>query len=264
MLVREFSDACEVLWPASTASEWDRPGLSLGSFQASVSAVLLSVDVTAEVLDEAESLGANLIFSHHPLLLRGVSSVAEDSTKGKLVAQAIRAGISVFSAHTNADIVEDGVSDVISKRLNLLDSKVLFKTHASSGHGRIGRLAEPATLGELVERLASFLPSTARGVASSGHAETVVQTIALCGGAGDAFIGDAVASGADAYITSDLRHHVTQESGIPLIDVSHWASESLWLEVAARQLTEIFPNEKFLVSSMATDPWVFNSGRTNK
>ena len=262
MLVRDFAAAFESLWPRSGAEEWDRPGLSAGSLNSSVTGVLLCVDVTDRVLEEAFEKGANLVLSHHPLILRGISSLDEDTNKGALVTQAIRSSINIFSAHTNADIVENGVSDVIAKRLGLINAAPLVAVGPNLGHGRVGDLAEAITIGELADKLVGLLPATARGVTSSASADTRVQRVALCGGAGDSFIPAAVAAGADVYITSDLRHHVTQEAGLPLIEVSHWASESLWLEEAASQLTGLFATEKIMVSSVATDPWVFNAGRT--
>lgn len=262
MLVRDFAAAFESLWPASGAEDWDRPGLSVGSLNSSVTGVLLCVDVTDRVLEEAVEKGANLVLSHHPLILRGVSSLNEDTNKGSLVTQAIRSKVNIFSVHTNADIVENGVSDVIAKRLGLTNVVPLVPVGSNTGHGRIGNLTEAVTIGELAEKLVELLPATARGVSSSASADNKVQRVALCGGAGDSFISAAVAAGADVYITSDLRHHVTQEAGLPLIDVSHWASESLWLEVAAGELASKFATEKILVSCVATDPWSFTAGRT--
>lgn len=263
MLVRDLLAAGEALWPRAGAEDWDRPGLSVGSINNGLTGVLLSVDVTEEVLAEAISFGANAILSHHPLLLRGVNYLPEETSKGELVSKAIRSGISLIAAHTNADIVEDGVSDVLAKRLGLTNVVPLVTSSQSEGHGRIGSLASPTTLGELVEHIATWLPATARGIAATAPATNPVQRIAVCGGAGDSFIAEAAAAGADVYITSDLRHHVAQEASIALIDVSHWASESIWLHKAAEQLTEALPGLEITVSAISTDPWVFNSGRKN-
>lgn len=262
MLVQDLLAASELLWPRSGAEDWDRPGLSLGSARNHITSVLLSVDVTDAVLDEAISVGANVVLSHHPLLLRGVSYLPEETAKGELIAKAIRSGVSFLAAHTNADIVENGVSDVLAKRLELSNIVPLVKTGDNVGHGRIGSLSSPISVGALVEQIETWLPSTARGLASTAPASQIVQKIAVCGGAGDAFIADAKAAGADLYITSDLRHHAAQEAGLPLIDVSHWASESMWLETAAEQLSKALPEIKFLVSTVVTDPWSFNSGRS--
>jgi dinuclear metal center YbgI/SA1388 family protein len=224
--------------------------------------VLLAVDVTPEVLGEAVSVGAQLVLSHHPLIFRGLQTVSEDAGKGAIITTAIRNNIALYSAHTNADVVEDGVSATIAKRLGLEDIRPLVSTEAGVGHGRVGVLPKAQSLAELVDKLLEMLPATTRGVSATAGGSTVIRTVALCGGAGDAFIANAKSAGADVYITSDLRHHVSQEAGLPLVDVSHWASESLWLEVAAKQLASRCPDISFVVSSANTDPWVFNRGRT--
>jgi len=258
--VENFLETAESLWPARLAEDWDRPGLSIGSSKAPLERVLLSVDFTQEVLAEAISVSAQLIFTHHPFLLRGVSAVSEDTRKGDLIAKAVRAGVAVFSAHTNADVVKDGVSDVLAKALDLENVRPLVTTESGIGHGRLGQLPAGSTIWSLVASLNSKLPPTVRGVSSTAAGELSVSRVALCGGAGDSFIEAAVAEGADVFVTSDLRHHVAQEAALPLIDVSHWASESLWLETAANQLRSHMSQIEFVVSSVNTDPWIFNKG----
>ena len=262
MKLAELLVTFDELWPTRGAEDWDNPGLSVGSSEAAISKVLLAVDVTPEVLGEAVSVGAQLVLSHHPLILKGLQTVSEGANKGSIIAAAIRNNIALYSAHTNADIVEDGVSATIAKRLGLEDIRPLVPTEGGVGHGRVGVLPKAQTLAELVDKLLEILPATTRGVSATAAGSTVIRTVALCGGAGDAFIANAKSAGADVYITSDLRHHVSQEAGLPLVDVSHWASESLWLEVAAKQLASRCPDISFVVSSANTDPWVFNRGRT--
>ena len=260
MKVENFLEVAESLWPARLAEEWDRPGLAIGSAKAPLDRVLLSVDFTEEVLEEAVSVAAQLVFTHHPFLLKGVSEVNEDSLKGGTIAKAIRAGVAVFSAHTNADVVEHGVSDVIAKALGLSQIVPLEETERGIGHGRIGLAPAGSSIGSLVASLCGRLPETVRGISSTASADLEVSRVALCGGAGDSFLETAVNAGADVFITGDLRHHVAQESKIPLIDVSHWAAESIWLETAASQLRSRLGNVEFVVSSVNTDPWIFNQG----
>lgn len=262
-LINRFNE----LWPISGAEQWDTPGLIIGSENRKVSRVLLTVDVTSELIDEAIDGQFDLVLSHHPFLMRSVTTVAETSAKGAVVTKAIRAGVDVYSAHTNADIVENGVSDSIAKALGLTNTKALvFGQDDQIGHGRIGELATQTSLGDFARHVARILPSTAQGIKVAGDYEMPVQRIALCGGAGDSFLQAAIESGADVYLTSDLRHHPAQDAresallsnGKPaLIDVSHWASEWIWLETAAKQLSESFSSVQFVVSHLRTDPWDF-------
>lgn len=263
----QLTAAFEQYWPLEGAETWDAPGLVSGSSSQRISRVLLSVDVTSEVISEAQDGAFDLVFAHHPFLLKGVQSVAETNSKGALLANAIRSNVAIYSAHTNADIVEAGVSDVIAKSIGLQDVRPLVPgTNKLEGHGRIGNLVAPVRLGDFARALAKIFPATATGVRVAGEYDQEVQSIALCGGAGDSFISAAYEADVDVYVTSDLRHHPTQDarelSGISskpfaLIDVSHWASEWLWLEVAASQLSNKFPNVQFVVSHIRTDPWEF-------
>ena len=264
--IAEFLSVVERLWPVSGAEQWDAPGLVTGDPRASVSRVLLSVDAVSDTVQEAVDGGYELLLAHHPLLLRGVTSVAEDRYKGALVAKLIRAGCALVTAHTNADVVPDGVSDVFASRLGLVDARPLVEgTDAASGLGRVGTLPEPTTLGHLARSIADILPPTATGVRVAGEYARPVTTVALCGGAGDAFLAESAVRAADVYITSDLRHHPASEAieqarvagGPALIDVSHWAAEWLWLDVAAAQLREALPGLDVVVSELRTDPWDF-------
>lgn len=124
------------------------------------------------------------------------------------------------------------------------------------GLGRVGDLAEPVTFAELVEIAAHVLPSTSWGVRGAGDPDAVVRRLAVCGGSGDGAIGAAVAAGAQAYLTSDLKHHRTSERpmGLGLIDAAHWATEQPWLSTAAAALTRVVGVET-VVSTIRTDPW---------
>jgi dinuclear metal center YbgI/SA1388 family protein len=251
----------ELLWPSSGAEEWDRPGLTTGGANQQISKVLLCVDVTREVLNEAKATSCDLVISHHPLLLKGVNFLSEDQLKGELVSFAVRNSIALYSAHTNADIVVGGVSDVLAQTLGLTSSVPLVETGAGIGHGRIGKLKVTQKLSEFAKFVALQLPETNAPVRVAGDLDLVIDTVAVVGGAGDSFIPAAAASGAQVLVTSDLRHHVTLDAvsdpsaPLALIDVSHYAAESLWLEPTRKVLAEAFPQVSFTVSQVSTDPW---------
>jgi dinuclear metal center YbgI/SA1388 family protein len=265
--VAEVNSVVERLWPPSGTESWDAPGLLSGDPLAGVDSIHLAVDAVSESVDEAVSAGADLLLVHHPLLLRGVTSVAEDRYKGALLARLIRAGCALIAAHTNADVVETGTSAVFAARLGLLDPRpvVPSRDHPERGIGRVGRLPEATTLGTLARALGDILPATAGGIRVSGSFDAPVRTVAVCGGAGDSLLSDPAVLAADVYITSDLRHHPASESrenarigaGPALIDVSHWASEWLWLETAAEELRSALPGVAVTVSELRTDPWDF-------
>ena len=268
-MAHSLSDVCTVierLWPADGAESWDASGLVSGRLDAPVARILLTVDAVAETVDEAIDTDADLLLAHHPLLLRGVTTVAEDRYKGALLARLIRADCALVAAHTNADVVADGTSAVFAELLGLQHTHAIVEgTRPGTGIGRVGRLAEPTTLGRLARRIADVLPATASGVRASGDYDAPVSTVALCAGAGDAYLAEADVVSADVYVTSDLRHHPASEAreqallggGPALIDVSHWASEWLWLQTAARQLRDELPDLAVSISEARTDPWDF-------
>lgn len=253
----------ENLWPLESAETWDKPGLLLGSPSQEIAKVLLTVDVTSDVVLQAKQIGANLVVSHHPLFLKGVHLLSEDGFRGALAAGLIRHNIALFSAHTNADAAEDGVTELLAKRIGL---EKLSKLDGLSGHGRIGHLRNPQSLMEFSRNVARNLPPVASGIKIAGDADMLVQKIAVLGGAGDSYLSQARNQEVDVYITSDLRHHPAQEfmeqskleGGKPaLIDISHWAAEWIWLDNLAKRLNKEFSEVEFVVCDLRTDPWDF-------
>jgi dinuclear metal center YbgI/SA1388 family protein len=264
--LREVSDVIESLWPIAGAEGWDASGLIAGHPDDEISRILLAVDAVSDTATEAIETGADLLLVHHPLLLRGVTTVAADRYKGSILTRLIRANCALLAAHTNADVVSDGTSGVLARLLNLTAiAPLVSSADGETGIGRVGRLPQPVTLGSLAHALSKILPATATGVRVSGDYDSTVETVALCGGAGDSLLSTDAVTRADVYITSDLRHHPASEAreqaglgrGPALIDVSHWASEWLWLDVAAEQLRERLPDLTVQVSDLRTDPWDF-------
>jgi dinuclear metal center YbgI/SA1388 family protein len=264
--VADLVALAERLWPAAGAEAWDAVGLIAGELDAPVSRVHLAVDAVIDTVDEAVAADADLLLVHHPLLLRGVTTVAADRYKGAALTRLIRAECALLAAHTNADVVESGTSATFASKLGLVDVQPLQPgLDPARGIGRVGRLPAPTTLGRLARALGALLPATATGIRVAGDFERPIETIALCAGAGDSLLGHPDVLAADAYITSDLRHHPASEAvenariagGPALIDVSHWASEWLWLESAAAEVRAAFPDLTVTVSDLRTDPWDF-------
>jgi dinuclear metal center YbgI/SA1388 family protein len=263
----DVTAAAQVLWPEHRADEWDRPGLIAGQTFAECKKALLSVDVSSDVLEEAIAGNFDLIISHHPFLLGSDHELSAQSAKGAVLLSAIKNDVALFSAHTNADIVTDGVSDVLAKALGLIDPKPLVAIEGTiMGHGRIAELSQPMTLLDFARHVSRCIAPTAGGVRVAGDPEQRISTVALCAGSGGSFLDEAINHGADVFVTSDLRHHTASDAieraralgrSFALIDISHWAAEALWLEVAAKQLAEAVPDVKFVVSDLRTDPWDF-------
>ena len=274
--VADVVDACNALWPPEWAEDWDTVGLAAGRPTAPVRRVLVALDPVDAVIDEAIAGEFDVLFTHHPLLFRGVTSVASDTLKGGAVTRLIENGVAAFNAHTNADSAVGGVSDVLADLIGLTDRSPLEPVEgapAGVGIGRVGELPEPRTVKQVAEQLAEGLPATLTGVQVAGDPQATVTRAAVLGGAGDSMFDEVRGAHAQVYITSDLRHHPASEArdtarrgdGTPhLIDTSHWAAESLWLAPAARQLSEELARAGHDVhvqlSAVRSDPWTLRVG----
>jgi dinuclear metal center YbgI/SA1388 family protein len=259
-------------YPPATADAWDAVGLVGGDPVDEVHRVLFAVDPAPVVAQEAADWGADLLVVHHPLFLKGVHGVAATTPKGRTFTTLTRAGCALFTAHTNADQAVGGVSQALADALGVADQRPLVPAEAAgpgaaTGTGRIGTVA-PTTLRGFAERVAAALPHTAHGVRVAGDPDRPVTTVALCGGAGDFLLDRLADSGADVYVTSDLRHHPAAEflerDGPALVDVSHWAAEWTWLPVVAARLAAALadgPGNRVetRVSTTVTDPWTFRA-----
>ncbi|ROS73066.1 Nif3-like dinuclear metal center hexameric protein [Cellulomonas sp. PhB143] len=258
----------EDLYPPGTAEDWDAVGLVAGDPEQEVRKILFAVDPVDSVADEALDWGADLVVTHHPLLLRAVHSVAATTFKGALVHRLVRSGTALYVAHTNADAAPGGVADALADLLGVVGRRPLVPSDADPevrGIGRVGRLEAPTTLGAFAAHVAAVLPATAQGVRVAGDPHAQVRTVAVVGGSGDSLFDDVRAAGADVYVTADLRHHPASElreraefgAGTPyLVDVAHFASEWPWLEHAARDVVaRLGGTVEPRVSTRSTDPW---------
>ncbi|MGO1227461.1 MAG: Nif3-like dinuclear metal center hexameric protein [Brachybacterium sp.] len=278
MTVGSVIGALEDAYPLAWAESWDRVGLVLGERGAAVQRVLLAVDPTVAVAREAVDRGAELLVTHHPLLLRGASFLPADDGKGAVVTHLLRHGTALWCGHTNVDRSTRGTVGAWISQLGLQDASALIPgevpaeaAHGSHrfGLGAVGTLPAPTTVGELTSAIAGLVPATARGILHTGDADRPVRRVAVCPGAGDSFLDAAAGAEVDVYITSDLRHHPALEhlesaadpAVVPaLIDVPHAASEALWLPLAKELLETAVPGLEVLLSEHTTDPWGGRAG----
>lgn len=263
----EVIAALDALWPPERAEQWDAVGTVCGEPDAPVGRVLFAVDPVQEVVDEAVQLGADLLVTHHPLYLRGTTTVAASTFKGRAVHTLIKHDIALHVAHTNADRADPGVSDALAGALDLRVTGPLVPDPTDPagrrGLGRICELDPPMSLADFAARAAKRLPATAQGIRVAGDPARTIRTVAVCGGSGDSLFAEVRAAGVDAYVTADLRHHpaseAQQHSPLALVDAAHWATEWPWTEQAAAQLDEISDRHgwglRTHVSRTVTDPW---------
>lgn len=259
--LRDVMGALDEAYPPHLAHSWDSVGLVCGDPDDAIDSVTVAVDATAAVVDTVGERG--LLLAHHPLLLRGVDTVAASTPKGGLIHGLIRRGGALFTAHTNADAANPGVSDALAEVLGLEVEAVLEPAPclpSDVGIGRIGSLPRPERFVDFVARVNAALPQTTWGVRGAGDPDAVISRVAVSGGAGDSLLATATAAGVQAYVTSDIRHHPADEyrrsSNVGLVDVAHWASEFPWCSQAATLLQARFGSSLAVsVCDIRTDPW---------
>ena len=265
--------AMESLWPLSLQAGWDASGVVAGRPEQLIQRIHWAVDPVQAVADEAVSYGADLLITHHPLFLKPVTSIAATTFKGKVVHTLVENSCALITAHTNADSAVGGVSDVLAEILGLGDIVPLAPADdgsAEEGIGRVGTLQHALRLEDFAARVYSAMPAVAGGVRVAGDSNGIVSKVAITGGAGDSLFDAVREHEADVYITADLRHHPASEAREQamlsgdrpyLIDVSHFASEWLWLPTGAKALERALADEGYTVttavSALNTDPWDF-------
>lgn len=224
-------DAMNRIAPKKLAEEWDNPGLLVGSPQQEVERVLVCLDVSDEVIEQAVRQEARLIISHHPLLFHAIKAVRTDLPLGRRLEKLLKHDIAVFAAHTNLDSALGGVNDVLAEKIGLADIVPLeaperVQEDTPPALGRMGTLPAPMTARDFAEQIRRALPTAAVRLTEAGTHP--VRKVALCSGSGAEFISKAAFLGADAYVTGDVRYHDAQrakESGIHLIDAGHFGTE---------------------------------------
>ena len=260
MRVRDITAVLESFAPLSIQEKWDNSGLCIGSPDQEVHGVLLGLDCTPALVDEAVSCGADLIVTHHPLIFGGIKQIAPEDPVGLAVIRAIRAGIAVYAAHTTADKVPAGVSGAMARRLGLVNLSVLEPdgtrflsgTEETVGLGMVGDWPEGLSCEEAVSRVKEAFGLAV--VRCSRPAGVPIRRVALCGGSGSSLIGAARAAGAQLYLCGDVSyHHFFTPEGFMLMDVGHFESEVEIVEILYSLLRKNFPNFAVRVSNVLKD-----------
>ena len=239
--VRDIIKVIEGFAPLSIQEKWDNSGLSIGSPDAEVSSVLLGLDCTPELVDEAVACGADMIVTHHPLIFSGLKRISPEDPVGNAVIKAVSAGIAVYAAHTTADKVLAGVSGAMAVRLGLENVQVLDPEEECTGLGVIGDFPSPMTASEALAYVKERF--SLQVIRASRPVDGMIRRVALCGGSGSSLIGKAMSAGADLYITGDVSyHHFFTGGNFMIMDIGHYESEKDIVPILFSLLKKNFPN----------------------
>ena len=257
--VKEIIEVMETLAPTFLKEDFDNVGLMVGDREKEVKKVLLALDCTLKVVEEAKENNVDLIITHHPLIFRRPNNITTDTIQGRKIIELIKNDISLYSSHTNLDSAKSGLNDSIPKLLGYDSSEILEvnKRDEKAGLGRIVTLDKPTTLDEIVDNVKKSLNINNLRVVK-GKEE--VNKIAIINGSGQDFIGKAVSKGADCIITGDTTYHFAsdyKEMGINIIDAGHFASEQIVFFNVMKNIIDKFTDIEFILSKVEEDPYTF-------
>ena len=228
--LKAILEVLEEIAPSRAAEEWDNPGLQVGHLSQEIEKIFISLDPTLKAVRKAFKRNAQLLLTHHNLIFRPLSSVDQQIYPGDVISEALDKGISIVSAHTNLDVVQGGINDILADLLGLQEVEVLEDRNElgidGAGLGRIGTLPSPLKLAQMTKKVKETL-GTER-VKVVGQKNRRIGRVALVGGAGGALVSLASKKGADLLITGDVRHHEALEAeslGLALVDGGHFYTE---------------------------------------
>lgn len=216
--INQIYDLLKAIAPLELAEPWDNPGLLAGRGDAEVDAVLCALDLTLPVIDEAVRLGAGLIVTHHPILFRGRKNLREDDAEGRMLCALIRANLGLIAMHTNYDNASPGVNDALAAQLGL------HNVEALENGMRTGYI-EQTTFAKFAAKVEERLGGSVR---CYGDADAPIRRVAVLGGAGEDFAAQAMAAGADCYVTGEMAYHKGLDAaadGLMVIEAGHAATE---------------------------------------
>lgn len=229
--------------PWELAEPWDNVGLMIGSPDQEATGVLVALDPTLQVLEEAIRQKTNIILTHHPLIFHPLKSINTATPIGQFLRSALRHDIAVISCHTNLDVIGNGVSDALAGALDLHDTRPLQPSggQPGQGFGKVGNLPAPMDRAVFLHYAARHLQ--VEGLLVAGSLPDAVTTVAVCGGSGSDLAEAALKAGAQVFITAELKHSVArwaEESGLCILDGGHFATENIIVPRLVALLTDFF------------------------
>lgn len=281
MKIREVVDALEHYAPLPLQEGYDNAGLQVGLTEAvEMSGALLCLDVTEAVVDEAVQKGCNLIVSHHPLIFRKLSRISDENYVQRTVRKAIKNDVTIVSMHTNMDAAAGGVNFKIAEKLGLKNVQFFGGEKevdgVKGGSGVIGEISDEDILkaaqlsDEVKEHFAEGIAADdlvlllrerfgVECVQCNQLLRRPIRKVALCGGSGSFLLGDAIAAGADAFITGEMSYHeyFGHEQEIQICVIGHYQSEQFTSEIFRSIILSHFPDAKCCISEINTNPIIY-------
>jgi len=244
------------LAPFETAEPWDNVGLIIGNESRQTSRILLALDLSDAVIEEAITEGIDLIITHHPAIFKAVKRVNSNDAVGRRIIKCIENGINVIAAHTNLDkSLHSGINRAIGNALDLIEMTALVPESEGVGFGVVGKLPEPIKLSAFIHmtKMAFDIETIKMTLYDE---EAIVTTIAISSGASADFIQNALDAKVDVFITGDVKYHEAQQvenHKMILMDVGHYESEVIYLETLKQLLDDHIMTQGYDVMTMVSE-----------
>ena len=238
MKLKEIIKIVEEEYPVELAYDWDNPGLFFGNPESEINRVLVTLDITPQVIEQAKEQKAQLILSHHPLLISGIKTLGDNSMSSKMITEIVKNNIAVYSSHTNMDTAKNGINQKLAQMFSLKNISVLEndKPYEDCGLGRIGNLKNPVSLSDFCESVKEKLKTPFIRVCGN---KDKIQRIAFASGSCDEYVPTAIKKGADAIVTAEVKYHHCIEyvnDGMVVIDAGHYPTEICVMEMFSEVL----------------------------
>ncbi|MCL1935489.1 MAG: Nif3-like dinuclear metal center hexameric protein [Defluviitaleaceae bacterium] len=254
----DIIEKMEELAPQSLALEWDNVGLLLGNYEKNIKKILLALDINDDVLKEAILQKCDMIITHHPIIFKSIKKITTYDTIGRYIIEIIKNDICLFSAHTNLDICNNGLNDILFHTLELENKGHLKEITNEFSLGRIGDTKTSYTLKDFAKFVSEKLDVDI--VRFVGDENAKIKKVALCGGASSdrEMFYIAKNKGADVYITGDIRYHESYDAqaiGLNLIDATHFATENIVIGHIKKYLDKHFKDLDIYLSNIYLQPF---------
>ncbi len=262
MILKEITDYLEQVAPLRFQESYDNAGLIVGDRDMEVSGVMVSLDATEAVIEDAIAQNCNVVVSHHPIVFKGIRKFNPHYYVDKAVIKAIKHDVALYAIHTNLDnVLQDGVNQKIGQRLGLSDIKPLkqhpagpMETAYELGSGAIGSVSPGMSGSEFISYVKKRM--SLKVIKHTKILENEITKVALCGGSGSFLLPQAISAGAQVFITADYKYHEFFDANgeIMIMDIGHYESEYYTIELLHELLSKKFPNFAARCTKVVTNP----------
>ncbi len=241
MKLKDIIETIEKNYPPCLAYDWDNSGLFFGDIEREIQKVLVTLDITPEIIDQAIDNGADMVLAHHPITMDGIKTLADGSMLSDMIINAVKNDVCIYSAHTNMDTAKDGINQKLAEIFKLKDIIILEndKPYDDCGLGRIGSLENEMTLSDFCELVKEKLNTPFVRVCGD---ERKIKRVAVASGSCSEYVPSAIKKGADVIITADMKYHHCIEfvyDGIAIIDAGHFSTENIVKDMFKELLPDV-------------------------